>query len=202
MEVKERIIVESGKLFGKYGLRSMTMDALAGEMGISKRTIYEKFKDRDTLLKEVISYYSEQSNKQAHKIIDESANAIEAMFRITKLTIDQIRQTNPVFFHDFRKYHKNVFNEFHSPGKFSDLSITRKLLETGIRQGVFRKDIHIGIVNQTLHTLFDQFGPESQIVEAGYSRKDIFHHMIIPYFRGISTRKGEQLLEDCKTMLD
>ena len=50
MEVQERIIVEAGQLFGKYGIRSMTMDALAEKMGISKRTIYERFKDKDTLL--------------------------------------------------------------------------------------------------------------------------------------------------------
>ncbi len=54
VEVRERILIESGQLFGKYGIRSMTMDSLAEEMGISKRTIYERFKDKDTLLLEVI----------------------------------------------------------------------------------------------------------------------------------------------------
>ncbi|RLD55016.1 MAG: hypothetical protein DRI97_10320 [Bacteroidetes bacterium] len=54
VEVTERIIVESGQLFGTYGIRSMPMDALAEKMGISKRTIYERFKDKDTLLLEVI----------------------------------------------------------------------------------------------------------------------------------------------------
>ena len=71
-------------LFGKYGIRSMTMDALAEEMGISKRTIYERFKDKDTLLLEVITYYKQQTAEEAHKIIDQSDNAIEAMFRIMR----------------------------------------------------------------------------------------------------------------------
>ncbi|MEX0987381.1 MAG: helix-turn-helix domain-containing protein, partial [Bacteroidales bacterium] len=47
MEIKERIITEAGTLFARYGIRSVTMDTLAEEMGISKRTIYENFRDKD-----------------------------------------------------------------------------------------------------------------------------------------------------------
>ncbi len=90
VEVRERIIVESGLLFGKYGIRSMTMDALAEEMGISKRTIYERFRDKDTLLLEVIRYYKKQTKENAHNLIDQSDNAIEALFRIMKMTIGQM----------------------------------------------------------------------------------------------------------------
>jgi AcrR family transcriptional regulator len=97
VEVRERILIESGQLFGKYGIRSMTMDALAEEMGISKRTIYERFKDKDTLLLEVIRYYKSQTEEEAHRLMDQSDNAIEALFRIMKMTIGQMMQMNPSF---------------------------------------------------------------------------------------------------------
>ena len=202
MEVKDRIIIESGALFGKYGIRSMTMDALAEEMGISKRTIYERFKDKDTLLLEVIKYYKKQTADQANHLIDNSDNVIEALFRIMKFTISQVAQMNPLFFHDFKKYHQKVFREFAHPGDIRDFSITLKLLETGIEQGIFRKDVRIPIVNQTLHTLFDLFAHDSKLVEAGFDRKDLFDHIIIPYFRGISTEKGIHLLDDFKSILN
>ncbi|MEA3461736.1 MAG: TetR/AcrR family transcriptional regulator [Bacteroidota bacterium] len=202
MEVRDRILVESGKLFGKYGIRSMTMDSLAEEMGISKRTIYEQFKDKDTLLLEVIRYYKNLTQEEAHKLIDQSDNAIEAMFRIIKMTIGQMMRMSPAFFHDFRKYHQKVFKEFAEPGEIRDFSMTRKLLETGIEQGVFRDDFDIDIVNRTLHTLFDLFGHDSQMVDEGYDRKVMFDHIIIPFFRGISTKKGRKLLVDCKTILE
>jgi AcrR family transcriptional regulator len=194
--------MESGILFGKYGIRSMTMDALAEEMGISKRTIYERFKDKDTLLLEVIRYYKEQTRENAHKLIDQSDNAIEALFRIMKMTIGQMTQINPAFFHDFKKYHPKLFKDFSLPGDIRDYSITGKLIETGMEQGVFLEDIHTGIVNRALHSLFDLFNQESSLVVAGYNRKDMFNHIIIPFFRGISTAKGQQLLEDCKSILD
>ena len=180
VEVRERIIAESGILFGKYGIRSMTMDALAEEMGISKRTIYERFKDKDTLLLEVLKYYKEQTRENAHRIIDESDHVIEALFRIMKLTVAQVSQMNPLFFHDFKKYHRSVYKEFAHPGDIRDYSITQKLFETGMEQGIFRKDLQLDIVNRALHALFDLFGHDSSLVEAGFDRKELFEHMIIP----------------------
>ena len=202
MEVRERIVVESGLLFGKYGIRSMTMDSLAEEMGISKRTIYERFKDKDTLLKEVIIYYKNQSSEQAHRLIDKSDNAIEALFRIIKMTVSQMQRTSPAFFNDIKKYHQKVFKEFSEPGEMRDYSLTRKLLERGIEQEVFRSDFNIDIVNNAIHALFDLFGHDSTMIEAGFQHKELFDHILVPFFRGISTKKGRKLLVDCKTILE
>jgi AcrR family transcriptional regulator len=202
VEVRERIIIESGQLFGKYGIRTMTMDALAEEMGISKRTIYERFKDKDTLLLEVIRYYKNRTSEESHRLIEQSDNAIEALFRIIKMTVEQMQRMSPAFFHDFKKYHQNVFKQFAEPGEIRDMSMTRKLLETGIKQEVFRDDINLELVNHGIHALFDLFGHSSAMVDAGFHRKDMFDHILIPYFRGISTKKGRKLLTECKTILD
>lgn len=202
MEVKDRILVEAGLLFGKYGIKSMTMDALAEELGISKRTIYERFKDKDTLLKEVILYYKEQTKKQANELIDQSDNAIEAIFRIIRMTIDQMTRMSPAFLHDIKKYHPRVFMELAEPGEFRDLSVTRRLLETGMEQGVFRNDFNIEIVNRTLHVLFDLFGHNSLMVEAGFDRRDMLENVLVPYFRGISTEKGQKFLIECKPIIE
>jgi len=202
VEVKDRILVEAGLLFGKYGIKSMTMDALAEELGISKRTIYERFRDKDTLLREVILYYKTRAQEQANQLIDQSENAIEALFRIIKMNVEQMTRMSPAFLHDIKKYHQSVFKELDSPGEFRDLSVTRRLLETGIRQGVFRNDFDIAIVNRTLHVLFDQFGPQSRLVEAGFDRRDMFDSIVIPFFRGISTDKGQKFLIDCRPIIE
>ncbi|MCK5692888.1 MAG: TetR/AcrR family transcriptional regulator [Bacteroidales bacterium] len=202
MEVRERILIESGLLFGKYGIKSMTMDSLAEKMGISKRTIYERFKDKDTLLKEVIKYYKKQSSNEAHRLIDQSDNAIEALFRIIKMTVNQMQRTSPAFFNDFKKYHQKVFKEFSEPGEMRDYSLTRKLLERGIEQEVFRSDFNIDLVNHTIHALFDLFGHDSTMIDAGFQHKEMFDHILVPFFRGISTKKGRKLLVECKPILE
>jgi len=189
-------------LFGKYGIRTMTMDALAEEMGISKRTIYERFKDKDTLLLEVIKYYKNLTTEESLRLIEQSDNAIEALFRIIKMTVNQMMRMSPAFFHDFKKYHQKVFKQFSEPGEIRDFTMTRKLLETGVQQEVFRDDINIEIVNHAIHSLFDLFGHNSNMIDTGYDRKDMFDHILVPFFRGISTKKGRKLLVDCKSILE
>ena len=202
MEVRERILLESGQLFARYGIKSMTMDLLAEEMGISKRTIYERFKDKDTLLLEVIRHYQAQTKADAHEIIEESENAIVALFRIIRQTIDQMTRLSPTFFHDFKKYHNKIFNECMSDPGFRDYSVTSKLLETGVEQGIFRDDFDLQIVNRSIHALFDLFGHQSPMLEEGIDRKQMFDHMLIPFFRGLCTEKGQKILEDSKNYFD
>jgi len=202
MDIKERIIAESGAMFTKYGIRSVTMDNLSEEMRISKRTIYEHFKDKDTLLLEVIRYFKGQQSEQAHHIIDESESAIEAMFRIMKQSIQLMKQLNPAFFHDIRKYHSSTCKELSEHSDIRDFSVTQNILQTGIKQKVFRKEIKVDIVNQTLHTLFDLFSPDSTLIQADYNRKDLFENIIIPYFRGISTDLGVKQIETFKKILE
>jgi AcrR family transcriptional regulator len=202
MDVKERIINESGALFAKYGIKSMTMDALSEEMRVSKRTIYEHFKDKDTLLLEVINYFKNQQAEEAHRIIDESENAIEAMFRIMKRSVQIMKQTNPAFFHDFRKYHSRMFHKLAEHSDIRDFKVTLNLLQTGVKQNVFRSELNIDIVNRTLHELFNLFGPDHELTQEDYNRKELFDNIIIPYFRGISTNRGVELIDRFKEILE
>lgn len=203
MEVRARILEESGQLFGKYGIRSMTMDALAEELGISKRTIYERFPDKDTLLLEVFKHFKQQTADEVDRLIDQSDNAIEALFRIIRMTVSQMIRVNPAFFHDLKKYHPGVLKQMtHPGGAIRDFSMTERLLNKGIEQGVFRDDFHVDIVNLTLHSLFELFGHNSTLVDAGYHRKDLFKHTLLPYLRGISTEKGHELLHSSESLLE
>ncbi|HDR67643.1 MAG TPA: TetR/AcrR family transcriptional regulator [Bacteroidaceae bacterium] len=202
MDIKERIINESGILFAKYGIKSLTMDVIASEMKISKRTIYEHFKDKDTLLLEVIRYFQSQQAEEAHRIIEESGNAIEAMFHILKRSIRIMKQVNPAFFHDISKYHPGIYNQLAEKGDIRNYMVTLNLLHTGVKQKVFRDALNIDIVNRALHELFNLFSPEHQLTQEDYSRKELFENIIMPYFRGISTDKGVGLIEKCKKILD
>jgi len=196
VEIQERIISEAGTLFARYGIRSITMDALAEEMGISKRTIYENFRDKDTLLKEVISYFREQQMNDAEYIIQHSENVVIAMFSMLNRTINTMKQVNPLFFHDVKRYHSRIFSELQKEGDIRDHSITEKILKQGKEQGIFRSDLNLDIVNQALHELFELFSPESKLTTGGYHRGELFNNIIIPYLRGIATEKGIQLIDE------
>ena len=82
METKDRIICKSIELFTQWGIRFVTMNQIAGETGISKRTLYEVFKDKDDLLKQCIEQMAEQNAIEMEKIINASDNTIEALYLI------------------------------------------------------------------------------------------------------------------------
>ena len=120
MEIRDRIILEAGTLFARYGIRSITMDALAEEMGISKRTIYENFKDKDTLLTEVITFHKKKQLADLQQILKEEQNIVDAMFSLLHESINNMKQVNPMFFHDLKKYHPQIFLQLQEKGDIQD----------------------------------------------------------------------------------
>ena len=78
METRDRIISKSIELFVRFGIRYVTMDQIAAELGISKRTIYELFKDKDDLLLQCIEEMGKRNNRELHDIVVKSENVIEA----------------------------------------------------------------------------------------------------------------------------
>ncbi len=195
-EIQERIITESGRLFAMYGIRSITMDKLAEEMGISKRTIYESFKDKDTLLHGVIVYYQAQQMQMANDIIQNSENVVVALFKLVNGMISTMKQISPLFFQDFKKYHSHIYKKLQDKGDIRDHTMTCNILSQGIEQGIFRTDFNVDIVNLTLHELFNLFGNDSKLTQEGYHRGELFNNIIIPYLVGISTEKGRILIEE------
>ncbi|MEX0983355.1 MAG: TetR/AcrR family transcriptional regulator [Bacteroidales bacterium] len=196
MEIKERIITEAGTLFARYGIRSVTMDTLAEEMAVSKRTIYENFRDKDELLLEVIKYFKLQQMKEVSEVIKKAENVIVALFSMLRGMINMMKQINPVFFHDIKRYHSHIFKQLEQDGDLRDHSVTRQILSEGIEQGIFKTAYNLELVNLTIHELFNMFSPESKLVERGYHRAELFNNVIIPYLTGLATEKGRALIED------
>ncbi len=195
MEIKERIIAEAGVLFARYGIRSVTMDSLAEEMGISKRTIYENFRDKDELLLKVIKHFKLQQMKEANEVIRSAENVIVALFSMLHGMINIMKQVNPLFFLDIKKYHSHIFDQLEEDVDLRDHSVIRQILSEGIDQGIFKTEYNLELVNLTIHELFHMFSPDSKLVERGYQQAELFNNVIIPYLTGLATDEGRKLIE-------
>ena len=200
MEIQERIITEAGALFARYGIRSITMDFLAEQMGISKRTIYENFSDKETLLKEIILRFKKRQVREAQQIITDSENIIEAMFTLLQRMVNTMKNVNPLFFQDIKRYHADLFRQMQEKGDLRDHSITGNILDEGVRQGILRSDLNRELVNLAIHELFNMFRPDSTLTSVGYDRAEMFDNIVIPYLIGISTEEGRQLIEKHRCM--
>lgn len=196
MDTKERIKERAGELFTSIGIKNVTMDALAVDLGISKRTIYEHFRDKDDLVIQVIEQQIITNNKSFLEIISEAGDVIEALFLIIRKEHERFKNINPIYKEDLKKYFPRINECFYQDNeKLKEFSASYALLEKGKREGVFRGDINIEIVDNFLHELIIFLHNSDRIRLMNLKDVDILSYILLPYFRGICTRKGQELME-------
>lgn len=191
-EVRDRIIEKAAIMFRTYGIRAVTMDMLSSELGISKRTIYEIFKDKKELLLSVLRWMDDRRRFVIERALDESPDALEAIFMLLRLSGDHMRDMNPVLISDLRKYCSSA--EGSGLCDISNFAGSVKILEKGIAEGLFRSDINTEVVNRGIYGIF-RFAMDNELFpSAEYRRQDIIRHIYLNLLRGICTEKGLILL--------
>ena len=183
-------------MFVKNGIRGITMDGIASEMSISKRTIYENFRDKNALLSSCLDYMQEQQKNNRMKIMKNSANAIEVILNFLTKGIQNLSYIDLSFLSDLKKYHHQVWTEHYQ--KFSDKNLkeTHDLLSRGIREGVIRKEINVEIVSRIIHEQLNIMTDEDIFPPSLYSKKEIFENIVINFAGGISTNIGLEVIEN------
>ena len=131
VELRERIITAATEAFTSKGIKSITMDDIAAALGISKRTLYEVFSDKESLLKECILKAQADRDKYLQKIFEQSHNVLEVILAVFQKSIEVFHQTNKRFFEDIKKYPK-VDDEEPAGQRFAENDV---LLQDGSRAG-------------------------------------------------------------------
>lgn len=196
-----RIAEEAESLFMKYGVRAVTMDMIANELGMSKRTIYEKFSDKDTLLDYVIRRKAAKQKEIFYHLMKESDNVIDVIFGILTSAFDQMSNTNPTYLMDIKKYHHKVYDAVCKRGDLRNSELSLAILKRGVEEGVFRPEINVDIVNEGIHGFIDSSHSGDLFQGTRFNRMEILDNILFSYLRGISTDKGVILLEKYRTQL-
>src|SRR6201996_5981475 len=105
----ERIIEGGEELFLKAGIKSVTMDDIAKHLGISKKTIYHFFKDKNELVVALVKKKLKEDETQMDDIIARSENVIGGMIDMMKCSEDIFSRINPIVIHDMQKYHPDAW---------------------------------------------------------------------------------------------
>ncbi len=153
MDIREKIIEETAGLFKTYGIRSVTMDSIAAHMGISKRTIYEIFSDKDDLIINVLKKMAHNQKELLEKILVESENSIAAIFRLLEINRDFMQDMSPAFQADLRRYHNEVLIKSANIHDLPDFKNSQQIIERGMEEKLFRNDINPDIVNRCIFLL-------------------------------------------------
>jgi AcrR family transcriptional regulator len=194
MNNRNRIIEGAAELFRTYGIRSVTMDSLATHLGISKRTIYEVFSDKDELLIGVMKWMVEKQKELVKKVLDESDNAIVAVFRLLEINRDHFQNMSPAFQADIKKFHHEILTKNADKHEIPDYWNNLQVIERGIKEKHFRKDINPDLVNRCLDSLARAIMDNDLYPFDQFTRRDVIRNVLINYLRGISTSEGLELI--------
>lgn len=198
MDVKEYIISESDKLFCQYGFKSVTMDDIARHLGMSKKTIYTHFSDKNEIVNIVIE---NKINSQKCLIIqnkEAAENAVhEVFFAVTNMK-ELLSNMNPTLFYDLQKYHPKAwlhFEDFREKNLFN--TIYDNLIR-GISEGYYRKDIKPDILTQMRLKQIDLifFGVDYKNEKYGIAQ--VMAELTYHFLYGICTLRGHKLINKYK----
>jgi AcrR family transcriptional regulator len=201
MELKERIIEEAAVLFSQNGVRSITMSDIASHLGISKRTLYEVFNDKEDLLEACINRTAKRANEEMKQLVAESENVIEAVMRIYAKHLNDKHKRNRIIIHDLRKYHPRLYQNLDCRQK-EETNMFIPLFEKGIKQGLLRNDINFEIVTWLLKAQFKMVMEGDFLPTDKYSIDDFISAIILNFARGIASPKGYELIDEMVMKLD
>jgi len=199
--MKSRILIKGTELYFRYGVKTVTMDAIANELGISKKTIYQHFPDKDTMVFDVVKAFIEQDNAKWDELDRLYSNVIEKIFKSFEMTKDLLTQMNPRLLYEIQKYFPNAYQLFVEHG---EKCINENLIadfKKGAEFGFFRDDIDFELLARLrmaeVNFAFNpDFYPNNKLplYETQLVMLDIF-------MRGIMTEKGLILYTSYKNNL-
>lgn len=196
MASTETILRETLALYKKMGIRAVTMDMIAEKLGISKRTLYEQFPNKNDLLNACLQLDMNEMKEKVIKELSDSKNIIEKIVSFMFFHINTIKQYSPNFLYDLNKYYPEL-----SCQKTADFysTMTNKivdLIETGKNEKLFRTDINSEISAKLVLEQSKNLKNESLFPPESYSHSEVFEHIVITFIRGIATLKGYKLIEE------
>jgi len=199
MDVKERILDKATDLFLRYGIRSITMDEIATQLGISKKTIYQFFTDKDDMVSAVIEREMHENEEECASFRKSAENAVHQIIMAQESAEEILRSINPLIMYDLEKHHPRAYKRVRD---FKNQFLYQVLMDNmkwGIGEGIYRSDVDMEIaVKSRIENAFLVFNPDV-FPHSRYKVVEVDYELAILYLHSIVTEKGKQLIEKYTT---
>lgn len=199
MELQERILLKGDELFRRFGIRSITMDDIAKQLGVSKKTIYLHYPDKDELVIAITKLNISRHFNEVEKCCGPaSINAIAEMFAVNNSVGEMIRSFNPIMFYDLQKYHPKAWLAFR---EFRNLYVLAKIVENihrGITEGYYRTDLNIEILSRMRIEQVDMTFNYDIYPPTIFQFDKVMEELTFHFLYGLVNQKGFELINQYK----
>jgi AcrR family transcriptional regulator len=182
-------------LFLRLGIKSQTMDDVARELGISKKTLYQMVENKDDLVRRVLENHIDREKALCIGLVSHTANAIEEMLVMLEANSQELAQMKANVLYDLQKYHRDAWVMVRDFQYQFVYKMVVQNLERGRSEGLYRTDFNINIIARLhLATVFSLFD-EDLFPSATISREALFREYMMQYLHSIVTDNGLKLLK-------
>jgi len=198
MNTRAEIIKETFDLTMKYGVKSVSMDDIAKQNGISKKTIYQHFENKKELVREMVIATIEKDEADITEIIKKSKDAIDEIVNIASHVLHFLRGMSQTMVYDIQKYYAKEWQlvENHHDGFI--YGVIKKNLKRGIEEGWYLEDVNPEIIAKIYVGTSHLITNEQVFPLKDFSKSDLFKNLITYHIRGIVSKKGQTYLQKLK----
>lgn len=199
METKDRILVKSHEQFNRFGIRSVSMDDIATALGMSKKTLYQHFADKEELVCACFSQVMETNRHQCLEYQKKAENPIHELFLAFDMTQEMFAKMNPVVLYEMEKYHPTAYNRFREFKHGFLYKVISDNLERGIREELYRPDVDVDVITrlriESVMLPFDATVFPNNRTHLIHIEQQLFELFLY----GLATSKGQKLIQKYKT---
>jgi len=193
-DTAERIKQQAHELFMQYGFRSVSMDDIANKLGMSKKTIYQFYADKDELAMAVVSETILQNQENCNLDRKASENAVHEIFLAIDMVVEMLSQMNPSLLFEMQKYHPQAFAKFQKHKNEFLYSVVKENIVRGIKEELYRPDVNIELYSRfRVESMMFPFNPEFQN-KLKMNMVAMHEDLMIQYLFSLASPKGYKLI--------
>ena len=196
-DLKNNILQRTQALFFKYGIKSVTMDDVARELGISKKTLYQFFDNKNDLLEQVMLNEEARDIEMTQSIPLVSDNAIDELIGYVKHGVEEFARLMPstTIVYDLQKYYRDIWTKFETGMNQRILEGTKNNIRRGQNEGLYRIDMDADIIAKLYVSKMMCLIDEDMFPSKTFNKVHLFQQYMIYHVHGIATPKGIELFE-------
>ena len=192
-QLKGRIMETALKAFTQQGIRAVKMDAIASELSISKRTLYEIYEDKEHLLFETIKNYDERKRQTLTEYAQQdNHHVIDIILEAYRLKLKEIRSVNPLFYTDILKYPKLAQYIKNNNERARDRYTA--FMQRGVDESYLRPDVNYQMIPYMMEAI-SQYILTSKLLDK-YSFEEMFTNYFLVSLRGLCTQRGIKVIDE------
>ncbi len=192
---KEVILRRAKKLMSRIGIQATTMDMIARECGISKRTLYKVFPDKKSLVADIVTSVNSTHKEEFTTIFSEADNVFEALLRIYHRIREYLQNTTFAFFDDIKRLYPEI-HETYKSNEIAHIEKFAKAIDAAKEQGLVVERINSLIASTIGLTSIGSLQDNDLINEMQLNKVEVFDGAFINFMRGIATIKGLEIIEN------